>query len=106
MHDTDQCSTKHVGLNVASSYLDCNISAYMLLFRLAISVSGYVLDAACRDGSSVPQGYQAIILGAPFKHNGSITAINAVMSFDPLNFAHAIYLQVWRPTGPSAFTVV
>ena len=78
----------------------------MLLFRLAISVSGYALDAACRDGSSVPQGYQAIILGAPFKHNGSITAINAVVSFDPSNFPHAIYLQVWRPTGPSAFTVV
>ena len=62
--------------------------------------------ATCEPANWVPPGFQAILLGAPFQQYGSITAINASMYFSVPSFAHAIYLQVWRPVNQSTFALV
>ena len=88
-------------------------ASYVLLLMLLLCMllalfSGYAQNspATCEPTSWVPPGFQAILLGAPFQQYGSITAINASMTFSALVFAHAIYLQVWRPVNQSTFTLV
>ncbi|KAL5481773.1 hypothetical protein EMCRGX_G022006 [Ephydatia muelleri] len=72
---------------------------------LLVDCSGYAqCSPACGTGG-VPPGFQAIVLGAPFKYYGKITAINATMYIKTPSFAHAIFLQIWRPVNQTAFTL-
>ena len=88
-------------------------ASYVLLLMLLLCMllalfSGHAQNslATCEPASWVPPGFQAILLGAPFQQYGSITAINASMAFSAPAFAHAIYLQVWRPVNQSTFALV
>ena len=88
-------------------------ASYVLLLMLLLCMllalfSGHAQNspATCEPANWVPPGFQAILLGAPFQQYGSITAINATMYFSVPSFAHAIYLQVWRPVNQSTFALV
>ncbi|KAL5486821.1 hypothetical protein EMCRGX_G019354 [Ephydatia muelleri] len=55
----------------------------------------------CRTGRTdqcVPQGYQALVAGAPFTEHGVVSFLNVTLAFKPgcVNFLHGIYFQVWR----------
>ena len=99
---------RSVPLVIVSLSKRCHASSPVLIvFKPSnvVSISGYSQCSPTCGTGGVPPGFQAIILGAPFKYYGNITAINATMYFKNPSFRHAIYLQIWRPVNQTtAFT--